>query len=79
MATAKYYEMDGVHKVFVVRDRLHTYYVQEMPGMWGCGRNYAIMKDRKRLYYGRMDTAENAKRWLLQYLLRELEAMTLDL
>ena len=79
MATAKYYKMDGVHKVFVVRDRSHKYYVQEMPGPWGIGRDYAIMKDRKRLYYGRMETAENAKRWLLQYLLRELEAMTLDL
>lgn len=73
MAKAKYFEMEGVHKIFVIKDRSHTYYVQEMPGMWGINRDYAIMKDRKRLYYGRMKSAEDAVRWLLQYLQLNLD------
>lgn len=79
MATAKYYEMDGVHKVFVVRDRSHKYYVQEMPGWWDTGRNYAVMKDRKRLYAGRFDSYKQAVGWLLAYLCRELDQIELDL
>lgn len=76
---AKYYEMDGVHKVFVVRDRAHKYYVQEMPGWWDTGRNYAVMKDRKRLYAGRFDSYKQAVAWLLAYLCRSIDQLELDL
>lgn len=76
---AKTYETEGVHKVFSVRDRGHHYYIQEMPGYWDYGRDYAVMKDRKRLYYGRFKHVEDAKRWLLQLLIRDLEAAQLDL
>ena len=76
---AKYYEMEGVHKVFSVRDRCHHYYIQEMPGHWDCGRDYAVMKDRKRLYSGRFHSVQDAKRWLLQLLINELTAAELDL
>lgn len=76
---AKFFEMEGVHKVFSVRDRAHSYYIQEMPGYWGCERNYAVMKDRKRLYAGRFNHVEDAKRWLLQLLIRDLETQQLDL
>ena len=79
METAKYYEMEGIHKVFVAKDRTHTYYVQEMPGYWDYGRNYAVMKDRKRLYGGRFDSYKQAVGWLLAYLSRELDRPELDL
>lgn len=76
---AKYYEMEGVHKVFSVRDRGHHYYIQEMPGYWDCGRDYAVMKDRKRIYRGRFSSVQDAKRWLLKLLINELTAAELDL
>lgn len=76
---AKYYEMDGVHKVFSVRDRNHHYYIQEMPGYWDCGRDYAVMKDRKRLYGGRFKTKKEAVAWLLTYLCSSLDQTELNL
>lgn len=69
----------SVVKVFVVKDGAHTYYIQEMPGYWGIGRDYAVMKDRKKLYGGRMSSLDDAKRWLLLQLIRDLEQQTLDL
>lgn len=61
----------SIYKVFVVKDGKHTYYVQEMPGSWGMGRDYAVMKDRKRLYAGRFDSKDKAVTWLLKHLLQE--------
>lgn len=64
-----------IAKVFTVKDCRNTYYVQLMPGNWGCGTNYQVMKDRKRLYYGRFNTSKEAIGWLLAYLCRNLEQM----
>lgn len=63
-----------VIKVFSVKDASHHYYVQEMPGYWGLGRDYTVMKDRRRLYAGRFKTAREAVAWLIAYLTRELNA-----
>lgn len=58
----------------------HRYYVQEMPGYWNLGRDYAVMKDRKRLYYGgRFKSRKDAVLWLLSYLSREVESPELEL
>lgn len=62
-----------VVKVFSVKDASHHYYVQEMPGFWGIGRDFVVMKDRRRLYAQRWKDSESAIRWLLSYLLRELD------
>ena len=72
-------DQNSVIKVFVVKDGAHTYYIQEMPGYWGLGRDYAVMKDRKKLYGGRMRSLDDAKRWLLLQLIRDLEQQKLDL
>ena len=66
-----------VVKVFSVRDGVHHYYVQEMPGFWGLGRDFVVMKDRRRLYAERFKTARKAVAWLLAYLCREISAETL--
>lgn len=63
----------SIRKVFSVKDAAHHYYVQEMPGNWGMGRDFVVMKDRRRLYARRWKDSESAIRWLLSYLLRELE------
>lgn len=77
---AKYIEMEGVHKVYSVFDEHgNHYYVQEMPGYWNMGRDYAVMKNRKRYYAGRFRALVDAKRWLLQQLLRDLDQPLLDL
>lgn len=72
-------DQNSVIKVFVVKDGAHTYYIQEMPGYWGLGRDYAVMKDRKKLYGGRIRSLDDAKRWLLLQLIRDLEQQKLDL
>lgn len=41
----------NVCKVMVCKTIKGTYYVQEMPGYYGCGRRWVIMKDRKRYQY----------------------------
>ena len=70
----------GGHKLFVVKDGPHTYYVQEMPGYYGVGRDYAVMKDRKRYYAGRFAHVDLAIEWLLKQLLQDrLIQLTLDL
>lgn len=72
-------EEKSVVKVLTVKDGKSTYYVQEMPAFWGCGRNYAVMCNRKRLYYGRFDTKELAKAWLLKRLLSDMGQRAIDL
>ena len=68
-----------IKKIFSLSWRGHRYYVQEMPGYWSCGRNYAVMKDRKRLYAGRFNHEKDAVQWLLNYLSRELETPELEM
>lgn len=62
-----------IAKVFAVKDTRHTYYVQVMPGFYDMGRDFAIMKDRKRLYFGRMKDQRQAIGWLLKYLTEQNE------
>lgn len=69
----------SVVKVFSVKDGGHSYYVQEMPGMWGFGRDFAVMKDRERFYYGRFKTKEEAKAWLLKQLLIDMGQRAIDM
>lgn len=59
-------------KVFVVKSDNHTYYVQQMPGFWGMGIDYVVMKNRRVLYAERFKSAKRAVGWLLAYLCREL-------
>lgn len=68
-----------VCKVFTVKDGRHTYYVQEMPGMWNRGRDFAVMKDRMRFHFGRFKTKEEAKSWLLKRLLVDMGQRAIDL
>lgn len=59
-------------KVFVVKTDNHTYYVQQMPGFFGMGIDYVVMKNRRVLYTERFTTARAAVSWLLGYLSREI-------
>ena len=67
----------GIYKVFSVKTPLGHYYVQEMPGYCGIGRDYVVMKDRKQLCLTRYRTCREAVAWLLAYLCRELSAETI--
>lgn len=58
-------------KVFVVKTDNHTYYVQQMPGFYGMGIDYVVMKNRRVLNAERFKTAQAAVKWLLDYLSRE--------
>lgn len=62
-----------IAKVFMVKDQQDTYYVQVMPGHYDFGRDFAIMKNRKRLYYGRVKDQRSAIGWLLKYLMEQNE------
>lgn len=72
-------ENKSVVKVFSVKDGAHHYYVQEMPGLWSSGRDFAIMKDRERYYYGRMKTKQEAVAWLLKRLLVDMGKRSIEL
>lgn len=72
-------ENKSVVKVFSVKDGAHHYYVQEMPGLYGLNRDFAIMKDRERFYYGRMRTKREAVAWLLKRLLIDMGQRSIDL
>lgn len=59
-------------KLFVVKTERHTYWVQEIPGYMGMGRDFVVMKNRRRLYAERFKKAQPAVAWLLGYLSREV-------
>ena len=67
----------SVVKVFSIKDGNRHYYVQEMPGPWGMGRDWAVMKDRRRLYQQRFRSKKDAVCWLLGYVQREYENVTM--
>lgn len=71
-------EAQKVRKVFTAKWGGHTWYVQQMPGMWQLGRDYAVMKDRRRIYYGRFKTEREAVAWCLAALCRELKQQKID-
>lgn len=64
-----------IAKVFTVKDSRNTYYVQVMPGLYGLGRDYMVMQDRKQLCYTRFKTSREAIAWLLAYLCRSLDQL----
>ena len=70
---------NSITKVFTVKDGKHHYYVQRMPGYWGMGIDFVVMKDRKRLNLQRFSAKKQAVGWLLAYLCREIDALELDL
>lgn len=69
---------EQIKKIISIGMDGHRYYVQEMPGYWNYGRDYAVMKDRKRLHAERFKSCEEAVLWLLRYLSRELEAPKIE-
>lgn len=70
----------SILKVFSIKDGTHHYYVQEMPGMWSLERDFAVMKDRERFYYGgRFKTKQEAVAWLLKRLLVDMGQRSIDL
>lgn len=70
---------EKIKKIISIGMGGHRYYVQEMPGFWNLGRDYAVMMDRKRLHAGRFNSRKDAVLWLLSYLSRELEQPELEL
>ena len=67
-------------KVFTVKDSSgHTYYVQRMPGMNSLGHRFVVMMDRRRLFSVDFNTGEQAVRWLLEYLIKQLDQLKLPL
>lgn len=65
---------EQIKKIISIGMGGHRYYVQEMPGYWNMSRDYAVMKDRKRLHAERFKSRKDAVLWLLSYLSREVEA-----
>lgn len=65
---------DGVFKIFSAKTPLGHYYVQEMPGYFGLGRDFVIMKDRRQLNGRRYESADKAIVDLLKLLLQHYEA-----
>lgn len=70
---------EKIKKIISIGMGRHRYYVQEMPGYWNLGRDYAVMMDRKRLHAERFNSRKDAVLWLLSYLSRELEKPELEL
>lgn len=71
----------SVIKRFSVKDNKGNHlYVQEVPGLWGIGREYQVCKNRRVLYAQRFSRCQDAIAWLCKYLVREYEnVMYLDL
>lgn len=67
-----------IKKIISIGMNGHRYFVQEMPGYWNLGRDYAVMMDRKRLHAKRFNSRKDAVLWLLSYLSRELNTQELD-
>lgn len=65
---------NGIYKIFSVKTSLGHYYVQEMPGYWGIGRDFVIMKNRRQHGGTRFKEAEKAIAYLLRELLQYYEA-----
>lgn len=72
---------DGnICKVMVVKTKLGTYYVQEMPGWWQRGRRFVIMKDRRQYQYRDYDNCNAACAAMLEAVRRDvLKQQTLQL
>lgn len=69
---------NSIIKVLTIKENGHCYYVQEMPKTYNLGRDFAVMKDRKRLTPLRFDRYEEAKAWLLKRLLVDMGQRSID-
>lgn len=58
----------GIYKIFSCQTSDGNYYVQDMPGPYGCGRRFRLMHDRKALRPIDYDDPKQAIGELLQYL-----------
>ena len=73
-------EENGVYKVMVCKTVLGTYYVQEMPGLWGVGKRFVIMKDRQRYQNRDYENSDAACAAMLEAVRRDvLKQTTLQL
>lgn len=66
----------NVCKVMVCKTIKGTYYVQEMPGYYGCGRRWVIMRNRKRYQYRDYETPEAACAAMLEAVRRDVLLQT---
>lgn len=71
---AVYKQETGIVKIMTVKIGSDKYWVQEMPGYYNYGRDYAVMKNRRQLSNSRYRSARDAAGWLIAYLTRELNA-----
>lgn len=58
---------DKLLKVLTIKTTSHSYYVQRMPGHYGQGVRYQVMKDRKRLFWTDYDTEQKACEALIRH------------
>lgn len=71
---AMYKQETGVVKRMSVKLGKDKFWVQEMPGFYANGRDYAVMMNRRQLSHVRYKTAHEAAAWLIAYLTRELNS-----
>ena len=70
----------GIYKIFSCQTSHGNYYVQDMPGPYGCSRRFRLMHDRKALYLHDYEDAQKAIGALLEHLNRILvQQQELDL
>lgn len=70
----------GIYKIFSCQTSNGNYYVQDMPGPYGCGRRFRLMHDRKAMYLQDYSDAKEAIKAMLLFLNRTLVQQTeLDL
>lgn len=64
---------DGnICKVMTCKTKKGTWYVQEMPGYYQCGRRYVIMKDRKQYQIKSYDSENVACAAMLEVVRRDV-------
>lgn len=66
----------NVCKVMVCKTIKGTFYVQEMPGSYGCGRRWVIMRNRKRYQYRNYESPESACAAMLETVRRDVLMQT---
>ena len=69
----------GIHKIFSMKTQYGHYYVQEMPGYGGIGRDFVVMRNRKQYVYKRYKDADTAIVDLMELVLHLFKSYKLDL
>lgn len=68
---------DGnICKIMTCKTKIGTYYVQEMPGYYGCGRKWVIMKDRRIYQMRDYEDPDAACRAMLEAVRRDVLKQT---